>query len=294
MFYFRLLLSFPLFFPLFFSSSVAVPIPLPPARTTSLKCQNHTPIVVLHGILSAASKLNIFSDWLEATFQTQVFNIEIGNGEETSLFVPMKNQLHELCETIYAIDELREGFHFIGMSQGGLLARGYVEQCNQYPVLNLITLVSPHGGVVETTDVNMYGPIIQKHVSFSNYWRDPENIPTYLLNCSYLPLLNNEIYSHLSFIQKENMKTLENIVLVWSPYDNILNPPESAKFSFYDEEYNIIPIEQTALYEEDRLGLKFLDQNNKLHIHNTTCSHGEHRDPICFEQLYDIFKLYLS
>ena len=73
-----------------------------------------------------------------------------------------------------------------------------------------------------------------------------------------IEILNNEIYSHLSFTQKENMKTLENIVLVWSPYDNILNPPESGKFSFYDEEYNIIPIEQTALYKEDVLGLKFL------------------------------------
>ena len=289
MFYFILLISLPLFF----SSNLAIPLP-PPVRTTSLKCQNHTPIVVLHGILSAASNMNIFSDWLETTFQRQVFNLEIGNGEETSLFVPMKTQLHELCETIYAIDELREGFHFIGMSQGGLLARGYVEQCNHYPVLNLITLVSPHGGVVEPTDVNMYGPIIQKYVSFSNYWRDPKNILTYLLNCSYLPLLNNEIYSHLSFTQKENMKTLENIVLVWSPYDNILNPPESGKFSFYDEEYNIIPIEETALYKEDVLGLKFLNQNNKLHIHNTTCSHAQHRDPICFDQLYDIFKLYLS
>ena len=105
------------------------------------------PLVVLHGIDSTSEQLKPFCDWLGTTFNKKVFNLEIGNGEKTSLYTPLTEQLNELCDIIYDTDELRNGFDFIGMSQGGILARGYVEHCNKYPVHNLITMVSPHGGI---------------------------------------------------------------------------------------------------------------------------------------------------
>jgi len=236
-----------------------------------------------------------FSNWLENSFNTKIFNIEIGNGKKTSLFTPMNNQLNELCQTIYNIPDLKNGFHFIGMSQGGLLARGYIEKCNKYPVFNLITMVSPHGGVILDLNlsINIYNNFIQNFLSFSNYWRDPTNLDEYLDKCSYLPLLNNE-KNHQDFNnQKENIKSLTNFIMIWSPFDEILNPSESAKFSFYDKDYTIIDIFHTDIYKKDLLGLHFLNNNNKLHIHQTNCTHTEHRDPICFPQLYQIFKHYL-
>ena len=208
------------------------------------------------------------------------------------------------------------------MSQGGLLARGYVERCNEYPVKNLITLVSPNGGtIVKNIDLNMYTDFYQNHFSVSNYWRDPLKLNEYLKMCCYLPILNNEIIINIikdddvygkdnSYIdndddddyvnsndiankQREQLKTLENFVMVWSPNDGIVFPPESGKFSFYDEFYNVIALENTDLYKTDALGLKYLNDNNKLHIHHTNCTHTQHRDPICFDQLYPIFVLYL-
>ena len=250
---------------------------------------------MLHGILSSEQNMEPFSNWLENSFNTKLFNIEIGNGKKTSLFTSMNNQLNELCETIYTIPELKNGFHFIGMSQGGLLARGYVEKCNKYPVLNLITMVSPHGGVILDINlgINMYNIFIQNIFSFSNYWRDPTNLDDYLNKCSYLPLLNNE-KKHENFNkQKENIKSLTNFIMIWSPFDEILNPPESAEFSFYDKDYTIIPLDKTLLYNDDLLGLKTLNDKNKLHIYKTNCTHTQHRDPICFPQLYNIFKQYL-
>jgi len=165
-----------------------------PIKTKNTFNSSYTPIVVLHGILSSKQNMEPFSNWLENSFNTKIFNIEIGNGKKTSLFTPMNNQLNELCETIYNIPDLKNGFHFIGMSQGGLLARGYVEKCNKYPVFNLITMVSPHGGVILDINlgINMYNNFIQNFLSFSNYWRDPTNLEGYLTKCSYLPLLNNE------------------------------------------------------------------------------------------------------
>ena len=115
---------------------------------------NNKPVVILHGLESSSEKMIPLCDWINDTFSRKVINIEIGNGEKTSLYTPLPEQLTELCNTIYKTKELEKGFDFIGISQGGLLARGYVEQCNDYPVRNLITLVSPHGGAFLKHNLN--------------------------------------------------------------------------------------------------------------------------------------------
>ena len=279
---------------LMFLVSYIVGLPLSAVNLSAVNLNAQPmPIVVLHGVASSAPNMNVFSVWLEKTFNTKVFNIELGNGFKTSLYSPLTEQLNELCSTIYAVDELKDGFNFIGMSQGGLLARGYTEQCNKYPVLNLITMVSPHGGVIENINIAMYSAFWQKQLSIASYWRDPQNLNNYLEKCSYLPIINNEKFTLISDLQIKNIKSLKNFILIWSENDDVVNPPESGKFSFYDYNYNVIDIEETLLYKDDLLGLKYLDEKNKFHIHETNCTHVQHRDPICFPQLYTIFKLYL-
>jgi palmitoyl-protein thioesterase len=254
---------------------------------------NNIPVVVLHGIASSSNKMQPFSEWISDRFNRKVYNIEIGNGEKTSLYTSMPFQLKQLCDTLYAINALKNGFDFIGMSQGGLLARGYVEQCNKFPVLNLITLVTPHGGVKTDLTTNLYTTFFQDHFSVAGYWRDPTRMTTYLDICNYLPELNNERISSISEIQKDHIESLINMVLIWSTNDDVIIPHESSKFSFYDENYTIIDIRDTELYKLDLLGLKYLDDNNRFHIHETNCSHVEHRDPVCYDQLYEILRYYL-
>lgn len=251
-----------------------------------------TPVVVLHGVASSVANLILFSEWFSMSFNRQVFNIEIGNGVQNSLFMPLYTQLDLLCESIYTITELENGFDFIGFSQGGLLARGYVNKCNKFPVRNLINIVSPNGGVVENTTLDMYSDFYQKQLSISGYWRDPLQLEKYLSKCSYLPFINNEIKRPLSLQYKNRILSLHNYIVIWSPNDETIDPPESAKFSFFDKDYNIIPIEKTVIYRDDTLGLKELNMDGRFHIHKTNCTHTEHRDPICFPQLYDIFRLY--
>ena len=85
---------------------------------------NDIPVVVLHGVASSAVKMDGFSDWISKTFNRTVFNIEIGNGESTSLYTPLPEQLFLLCNTLYSIKKLEDGFDFIGMSQGGYWQEG--------------------------------------------------------------------------------------------------------------------------------------------------------------------------
>jgi palmitoyl-protein thioesterase len=251
------------------------------------------PIVVLHGVASSVANMILLAEWLSLSFNRPVFNIEIGNGFRNSFFMPLNTQLNLLCDTIYNNSALLNGFDFIGLSQGGLLARGYLNKCNKFPVRNLITIVSPHGGVIEDMSIDMYTDFSQKHYSISGYWRNPAQLEKYLIKCSYLPFINNEIVHPLSLQYKNRILSLKNFIIIWSPNDDTIYPVESAKFSFFDRDFNVIPLRDTLIYIDDTLGLKKLNNDNRLHIHKTNCTHTQHRDPICFPQLYDILKNYL-
>jgi len=260
------------------------------------------PIVLLHGVASNSDNTQELADWLSTTFNRDVYNIEVGDGIDTSL-MPMKLQLNLVCNVIYANPELMNGFDFIGMSQGGLLARGYVEYCNKFKVRNLITLVSPHGGVFYKNPildfVNIYSPEMQDKYSFTNYWRNPFKYNLYLENSTYLAELNNEKESIDRFnpqyeLNKNNIVSLENFVMLYSPLDAIVIPPQSGIFSLYDSNLEIIPLENTDIFRLDLLGLRRLKEENKLWSYKTNCTHMDHRKQVCFPQLYEILKNFLS
>lgn len=260
-----------------------------------LNITNIYPTVLLHGVLASKNNLEELQKMLENDFNITVFNLEIGNGVITSLYTPMDKQLQILCDTIYGIDELKNGFNFIGMSQGGLLARGYVEYCNAYPVKNLITLVSPNGGVYYNDNLaeNYYEPNKQDELSFTNYWRDPYRYDLYLKNSTYLAQLNNEIPLKNG---QNNLDVVDNFVMIWSAVDDVVKPPQSGKFSLYDIIDNKLVITDlflSELYSNDFLKLKTMNEQGRLHIHETDCLHSEHKSISCYEQLYDVFKMFL-
>ena len=87
------------------------------------------------------------------------------------------------------------------------------------------------------------------------------------------------------------MKSLANFILVWSPKDETLQPPESGKFSLYDEALRVIPVQDTVIYLG--LGLEYLDVLARFHTFETNCSHNEHLDLICYSQLYTILYPFL-
>ena len=267
-------------------------------RISPLNDTSSIPVVVLHGILSSAKQTKNLSDWISTTFDRVVFNIEVGSGAMTSAFTPMTFQTKVLCETIYEIDELSDGFDFIGISQGGLLARAYVETCNKYPVRNLITLVSPHGGITQNETLRQILPNIYEHeqqsyLSFSGYWRNSSDLDEYFKKCRFLPWLNNEVLTNMSKDYAFNMKMLVNFVLVWSDNDDVVYPKESAKFSFLDKDNNLVGIEDTDLYKNDDLGLRFLDETGSFHIHSVSCAHDKVKHSSCNNELYDILVNYL-
>jgi len=277
-----------------------------------------TPIVLLHGITSDTSELEPVVEWLKSRLPNQVYNIEIGNGRRNSLFKTMDWQLKELCLAIYAIPQLEDGFNFIGMSQGGLLARGYVQRCNRFPVRNLITWVSPHNGVYGFNEIyfdwqKVYTPFYQGLYSFAGYWKDPYQYESYLANSTFLPYLNNEspnleAYAERGFDfqrNREQILSLDNFVMIWSGNDDVISPPQSERFEFYDivcgtrqtpgcrerfanDSLKVQDFFNSSQYVKDLLGLRTLYHSGKLHMLETNCTHSGHKTQECFPQLEEL------
>jgi palmitoyl-protein thioesterase len=263
----------------------------------TVKCQNTDPIVLLHGIESKAENLDELKMWIETNWDRLVYNIELGGGSDYSTSTPIHIQIKELRDTISKIDELKNGFDFIGISQGGIIGRGYVQEYNNYnefKVHTLITLVSPHGGVFDKSlgFINFYTKKMQTSLSFSNYWRNPKEIYLYLLHSAFLADANNEKHTK-NELYKQNLLTLTNLVLVYSPLDEIIKPPISGIFGIYDTNLTPIDMFHTQLYQEDWIGLKKLNEESRLHLRQTNCTHVEHRMPVCFPQLYPIFNEFI-
>jgi palmitoyl-protein thioesterase len=115
----------------------------------------YTPIVLYHGLgdnCCDEGMLRMISKLQEELPGVFVHSVRIGNSPEEdrkkTILDSANRQVEEVCEQLKGIPELSKGFNAVGMSQGGLLMRAYVERCNDPPVKRLITLGSPHQGVM--------------------------------------------------------------------------------------------------------------------------------------------------
>lgn len=271
-----------------------VSLVLAAAFALTLAQSNVPPVVIMHGIIGSAEKVRDVEEWiLEALPGTYVKRMEIGNGPIDSIFMHMDKQVETFCENIYADENLKEGFNLIGFSQGGLVSRGYIERCNKYPVINFLSWASPQGGqfgglenfvppwISVLLNAVPYGPNVQGNFSLAQYWRDPYNLADYLKNSQFLADINNErLVKNKTYA--DNIKSLKSMMLLYSPVDGVISPPESGWFGQFKawtgpgKNGVIIPLQDQLQYKEDWIGLRTLDERGALYLHKSNCTHPEH------------------
>ena len=115
----------------------------------------------------------------------------------------------------------------------------------------------------------------------------------YLNRCQFLPSLNGEKNSLNTNKYRNNLLSLNNFVMFWSSVDDVVKPAQSGKFSVYDIDLNVIDLFDTDMYQNDVIGLRTLNDTDRLHMFETNCPHNENKLPSCFPQLYPVFKQFL-
>ncbi|XP_054712801.1 palmitoyl-protein thioesterase 1-like [Uloborus diversus] len=200
------------------------------------------------------------------------------------------DQVEFACNLIHSDMLLKNGYNAIGFSQGSQFLRAIAQRCPNPAMKTLITFGGQHQGVYgfprcpsenvtlcdyvrRLLNVGAYVGWIQKHLVQAQYWHDPLHEDEYKTKSIFLADINNERVKNKTY--KNNLKRLENFVMIKFLQDRMVDPKESEWFGYYKpgQSNDILKLQDTKLYKEDWLGLKEMDQKGKLHFLQIDADH---------------------
>ncbi|XP_060640601.1 palmitoyl-protein thioesterase 1 [Anolis sagrei] len=214
-----------------------------------------------------------------------VLSLKIGSNliedMENSFFKNVNDQVTLVCDILAKDPKLKGGYNAMGFSQGGQFLRAVVQRCPTPPMINLISVGGQHQGVYgfprcpgesshicdwirKMLDLGAYTKSVQERLVQAQYWHDPLNEEEYRKNSLFLADINQERGVNTTY--KKNLMSLNKFVMVKFLKDTMVDPPASEWFGYYrsNQAKETIPLNETLLYTEDRLGLKEMDQAGKL------------------------------
>jgi pimeloyl-ACP methyl ester carboxylesterase len=236
------------------------------------------PTFLIHGIGGSQKDLQDIQKSLE-NYNYSVFSLSI----ENSIFGSMDKMCESVATQIHKYHPPFKNINLIGISQGGLLARCFVERYSGEKVMvdSLITYGTPHMGIFYKAS-----PF---PISFLEYWKDPYNYNEYLRENKFLRFLNNDVDHVNASLYKTRMESLSNFVMFWSGIDDVIQPRESAAFEFYNislaeerKELEIVNFEKSSQNLENKIGLGYLKKAGNFRDFRFDCSHEKFKHPECF------------
>ncbi|XP_044281210.1 palmitoyl-protein thioesterase 1 isoform X2 [Varanus komodoensis] len=214
-----------------------------------------------------------------------VLSLQIGStlfeDIENSFFMNVNDQVRLVCDQLAKDPRLQGGYNAMGFSQGAQFLRAVLQRCPSSPMFNLISVGGQHQGVYglphcpgesshicdwirKMLDLGAYTKSVQERLVQAQYWHDPLNEEEYRKKSLFLADINQERGFNQTY--KKNLMTLRKFVMVKFLNDTMVDPPASEWFGYYrsGQSKETIPLKETSLYTEDRLGLKEMDEAGKL------------------------------
>jgi len=251
-----------------------------------------TPVVILHGMGDSCFNpgMEQITDLAGKYLDTYSVCMPYGPNQPqdtiNAYFHNMQEQVQYFAESVRADPNLKEGFDAMGLSQGALVIRGYIEQFNDPPIRQVLSINGPLAGVGslprcrpdrsfaaelcrKVTDLvgdAAYLDAIQHHIAQANYLKIPDELDDYEEHNIFLPFMDNDVDHPDKEKFKSNMVSVKRFLLVKALDDTMIFPSESEWFGFYKEGTfdEIMRFNETKQYISDAFGLQTLANNNKL------------------------------
>lgn len=217
-------------------------------------------------------------------------------------------QIEKVCMDLasHPVLSKAQAINGLGFSQGGQFLRAYVERCNVPPVANLVTFGSQHNGIgdfqacahndwlCQTWDGflkrSTWSNFVQGNLVPAQYYRNSDDLKNYLKSSNFLADINNE-RREKNGTYKQNMMKLKKFAMYMFKHDKTVVPKQSAWFGELNSTTGaVIKLQDREIYQEDWIGLRWLDERNRLEFPITP---GEHMQ-LDSEVLVDAFQKYFS
>ena len=257
----------------------------------------------LHSVGDLAEEVN------PGTFVYYVHLDDDASADRTATFWGnLTIQVEKVCADLasHPILSKAHAINGLGFSQGGQFLRAYVERCNVPPVANLVTFGSQHNGIsdfqacarndwlCQTWDGllkrNTWSDFVQSKLVPAQYYRNTDDLENYLKSSNFLADINNE-RSKKNSTYKKNIMKLERFAMYMFKDDKTVVPKQSAWFGELDSKSGaVVKLQDRKIYEEDWIGLRWLDERKRLELLSTP---GEHMQ-LDTEVLVEAFQKYFS
>lgn len=209
---------------------------------------------------------------------------ESDNGDRQATFIGnVTEQIAQVCEQLASepILSTAPAVNALGFSQGGQFLRAFVERCNFPKVHNLVTMGSQHNGIFKFQSCESTGDwfcrsaeallrfgrwsdFVQSRLVPAQYFRDVNEYDSYLEHSNFLADINNE-RELKNVLYKSNLESLNRFGMFMFSEDTTSVPKESAWFAEVNQTSGeITTLRDRSIYKEDWLGLRSLDEQNKL------------------------------
>lgn len=246
------------------------------------------PVAVFHGIGDLCwnpGMSNIVNE-IGRMVNNKAFCIESG-AAFASFYKSFPSQVESACQQMQENPAFEEDFSMVGISQGNLVALAIISQCRlKGKPVNWLSFGGPlmGTGIIPQLTQSAFRPLnylvsqvvlfksVFNHVGPAGYFRNPQNNANYLAYNDFLPNLLNEKHEKSSDI-KERFTKLKKLILVKFSEDTMINPPETAWFQFWDENYNVEPFEKSKFYQNDYIGLRELNESGKVDFEKLPGNH---------------------
>mmetsp|Transcript_83080 Transcript_83080/g.144286 ORF Transcript_83080/g.144286 Transcript_83080/m.144286 type:complete len:496 (-) Transcript_83080:212-1699(-) len=267
-----------------------------PAPTTAGP-KKYLPVFLMHGLGTGTEVFAYLTTLIEQEHPgTIVHAIPLFTGKES--FKALQTQVETISGYIRAVvmqdpATYSQGYNMVCYSQGGLICRGIIEFMDDHNVNTFVSLAAPHLGV--------YGPeffksvikqpfwqkwtlknvwrvaqswILQATLSLANMWHDPFHPSADIKH--FLPKYNNLANDPWGNARrKANFVRLKKAVflsgsMAGSHWDGGIEPTGTGVFEYYKEGSitEFVPMKEQPVYREDTFGLRTLEEQGKLEIHN--------------------------